>query len=283
MDLERTIVASHEGAPSAGLGLLAAHRHRVDLGLDSDGHLQQKQVGGFRTKKDAQAALNEALAGLQHNTFVAPSRQTVAAFLELWIDGARSELAITVWTNYGEIIRRYVVPHLGSKRLVDLSPLDVKAWHAALLERGRIDGGALSVASVQLAHRVLHRALADAVRWKLISANPASGARVPRGERKEMRVWTTEEAGTFLGSVADDRLAAAVGPRPAHRGAARRASCVPGRCGHRPASPDRVQHAAGSDRRRRSAPPGYAPFQVSLRGACGAPDRSADGAVIHRL
>ncbi len=66
----------------------------------------------------------------------------------------------------------------------------------------------LAVASVQLAHRILHRALADAVRWNLIPANPASGARVPRGERKEMRVWTAEEAATFLASVADDRLAA---------------------------------------------------------------------------
>jgi integrase len=182
--------------------------YRVDLGLDSGGRRQQKQVGGFRTKKDARAALNEALAGLQRGTYVAPSRQTVAAFLELWIGGARSELAITAWTNYGDIIRRYVVPHLGSKRLVDLSPLDVKAWHATLLDHGRMDGGALAVASVQLAHRILHRALADALRWNLVPANPASGARVPRGERREMRVWTAEEATMFLASVADDRLAA---------------------------------------------------------------------------
>jgi integrase len=182
--------------------------YRLDLGIDTDGRREQKQVGGFRTKKAAQAALNEALTGLQRGTYVAPSRQTVAEFLELWIDGARSELAITAWTNYGEIIRRYIVPFIGSKRLVDLSPLDVKAMHAALLDHGRSDGTALAVASVQLAHRVLHRALADAVRWNLIPINPASGARVPKGERKEMSVWTAEEASTFLDTVADDRLAA---------------------------------------------------------------------------
>jgi hypothetical protein len=180
--------------------------YRLDLGIDADGRREQKQVGGFRTKKAAQAALNEALAGLQRGTYVAPSRQTVAGFLELWIDGARSELAITAWTNYGEIIRRYVVPYIGAKRLVDLSPLDVKAMHAALLDHGRRDGTALAVASVQLAHRVLHRALA--VRWNLIPTNPATGARVPKGERKEMSVWTAEEASTFLDAVADDRLVA---------------------------------------------------------------------------
>ena len=182
--------------------------YRLDLGIDTDGRREQKQVGGFRTKKAAQAALNEALAGLQRGTYVAPSRQTVAGFLEVWIDGARSELAITAWTNYREIIRRYVVPYIGAKRLVDLSPLDVKAMHAALLDHGRKDGTALAVASVQLAHRVLHRALADAVRWNLIPTNPATGARVPKGERKEMSVWTAEEASTFLDAVAHDRLAA---------------------------------------------------------------------------
>jgi integrase len=182
--------------------------YRLDLGIDTAGRREQKQVGGFRTKKAAQAALNEALAGLQRGTYVAPSRQTVAGFLEAWIDGARSELAITAWTNYREIIRRYVVPYVGAKRLVDLSPLDVKAMHAALLDHGRKDGTALAAASVQLAHRVLHRALADAVRWNLIPTNPASNVRVPKGERMEMSVWTAEEASTFLDTVADDRLAA---------------------------------------------------------------------------
>jgi integrase len=160
-------------------------------------------------------------------TYVAPSRQTVAGFLELWIDGARSELAITAWTNYGEIIRRYVVPYIGAKRLVDLSPLDVKAMHAALLDHGRRDGTALAVASVQLAHRVLHRALADAVRWKLIPINPATGARVPKGERKEMSVWTAEEAGTFLTTVADGRLPRCAPKASTGRAARARAGVVP--------------------------------------------------------
>lgn len=157
---------------------------------------------------ESRAALNEALAGLQRGTYVAPSRQTVGAFLEMWIEGARTELALTAWVNYGDSIRRYIAPHLGSKRLVDLSPLDVKVWHAALLDHGRADGGGLAVASVQLSHRVLHRALADAVRWKLISTNPVSGTRVPRGERKEMRTWTADEATRFLDGIAGDRLVA---------------------------------------------------------------------------
>ena len=75
-----------------------------------------------------------------------------------------------------------------------------------LLESGRQDGQPLATNSVKLAHRVLHRALADAVRWNLIVVNPASGVRVPKGTTKAMKVWTAEDAKRFLDALADDRL-----------------------------------------------------------------------------
>ncbi|MDX2381042.1 MAG: site-specific integrase [Acidimicrobiia bacterium] len=182
--------------------------YRIDGGFDDRGRRRQREVGGFRTKKEAQAALNDALAETQRGTYVAPSRTTVGDFLDEWHEGAKTELALTAWTNYGQIIRRNIRPYLGSKRLTDLTPLDVKRWHGKLLEGGRRDGGPLSVASVKLAHRILHRALADAVRWNLIPTNPASGVRVPKSATKEMTVWTAEEATRFLDAVAEDRLVA---------------------------------------------------------------------------
>jgi integrase len=182
--------------------------YRLDLGIDENGRRGQKQVGGFRTKKAAQAALNDALSAIQHGTYVAPSRQTLGAFLDMWIEGARNELALTSWTGYRDMIRRWITPHLGGKRLVELTPIDVKVWHSALLDHGGVGGRPLSVRSVQYAHRVLHRALADAVRWNLIPINPASGARAPRVQRSELTVWTAEEAATFLQHVAQERLAA---------------------------------------------------------------------------
>lgn len=182
--------------------------YRIDTGLDDRGRRRQREVGGFRTKKEAQAALNDALSGSQRGTYVAPSRTTVRQFLDEWHEGAKTELGVTAWTNYGQIIRRNIQPYLGTKRLTDLSPLDVKRWHGKLLEGGRMDGGPLSVASVKLAHRILHRALADAVRWNLIAVNPATGVRAPRGEPTEMTVWTADEAKRFLDAMAEDRLIA---------------------------------------------------------------------------
>ena len=89
---------------------------------------------------------------LQHGTFVAPSRQTLGAFLDTWIEGVRNEFAVTSWTGYRDMVRRWMKPHLGGKRLVELTPMEVKAWHSALLDHGGAGGRPLSVRSVQYAH-----------------------------------------------------------------------------------------------------------------------------------
>src|SRR4029453_7308078 len=115
-------------------------------------HRLQKQVGGFPTKRVAQASLNDALAALQRGGYIAPSRQTVGEFLAVWIEGAQTELAVTAWKNYAMVIDNYITPHLGSKRLVDLSPMRIKPWQALLLDHGAKSGKPLSTRSVQLAH-----------------------------------------------------------------------------------------------------------------------------------
>lgn len=182
--------------------------YRLDLGYDDEGKRRQREVGNFPTKREAQAGLNESLAELQRGSYVAPSRQTVRDYLDSWITTAKSELAETAWTNYRNVVRAYIVPYLGSKRLTDLSALDIKKWHGELLDHGRKDGRPLAVNSVKLAHRVLHRALADGVRWNVIAANPATSVRVPRSEHKPMNVWTPDEARRFLHATADDRTSA---------------------------------------------------------------------------
>jgi hypothetical protein len=51
---------------------------------------------------------------VQRGSYVAPSRQTVGEFLDRWIDGVRSELAVTAWTNYRDVIGLYVTPISGA-------------------------------------------------------------------------------------------------------------------------------------------------------------------------
>ena len=87
----------------------------VDLPLGPDGRRAQARRRGFRTKAEAQAALDDLRVAGRHGTYVAPARQTVAEFLEHdWLPVARRELADSTWESYERNIRHHVVPHIGS-------------------------------------------------------------------------------------------------------------------------------------------------------------------------
>jgi Arm domain-containing DNA-binding protein len=51
------------------------------------GEYQQRKEGGYRTKKLAEQALTRLLASVDEGTYMAPSRLTVGAYLDRWLDG----------------------------------------------------------------------------------------------------------------------------------------------------------------------------------------------------
>jgi integrase len=84
---------------------------------------------------------------------------------------------------------------------------NLKALHLQGLYRERLDAG-LSGATVQKAHHVLHKALAQAVRWDLLPRNPADAVKAPRPSPKEMRPLSAPEVDRLLEAARSDRLEA---------------------------------------------------------------------------
>jgi integrase len=128
-------------------------------------------------------------------------------FLEEWIGVAKMRLRHSTYSGYRTQIRRHIVPSLGNRRLDELTPQDLNALYARLLADGRCDGkGGLSRRTVQYTHTILKAALSDAVRWDLISKNPADGADPPTVRTPEMKTWSADEVRSFLARVRKDRL-----------------------------------------------------------------------------
>lgn len=101
----------------------------------------------------------------------------------------------------------HVIPHIGGLALQQLTPQRLNTLYSSLQRR---DGrGALSARSIGHVHRLLHVALGDAVRWRLLPNNPADHAGPPRPQPTEMSVWTPGELRVFLEHVRRDRLYAA--------------------------------------------------------------------------
>jgi Arm DNA-binding domain/Phage integrase, N-terminal SAM-like domain len=95
------------------------------LGRDNDGKKRQKWVGGFRTRKDAEGALSEALERVRTGTWADPGRQTVGEFLEDWLTAVTPSLRASTAASYEQTLRGWVIPRIGG---VKLSALTSARW-----------------------------------------------------------------------------------------------------------------------------------------------------------
>lgn len=189
----------------------------VDLPPAADGKRRQKKCRGFPTKKAAEAALSELVGRAQRGPIAEPGRQTLAAYLESWLPGVRVSRTGSTASNYRWVLEAYVLPRIGGLRLAALQPNHLRSLYADLLESGSLGrgrdrvgrGGPLSARTVSLVHRILHRALEDAVSDGLLPRNPAAAVKRPATPKSAAgKVWSADQARRFLTSVAADRLEA---------------------------------------------------------------------------
>lgn len=183
--------------------------YRVDVPGAEPGQRKQVMKGGFPTRRAAEAALADRLTKIGTGEMVIEDRRVVAEYLAEWLTGMRLTLATTAWTNYRSILNLYVLPRIGQLRLTALTGPRLTAVYSDLLEHGGVKGRCLSPTTVRLVHRILTKALNDAVEARLLPSNPAQHAKVPARHRVDMRTWSAPQAAAFLKATAEDRLHAA--------------------------------------------------------------------------
>jgi integrase len=188
---------------------------RIFMGRDAQGKRRyiNKTIKG--KKKDAETYLSKTVTSISTGTFVEPSILSVGDYLDKWLQtAARHRVRARTFTDYSELLDRYVRPAIGEKRLSDLRPLHIQSLYTELQERG------LSARTVRYTHAVLSSALKQAVKWLMLAQNPASLVDVPKTTRREMQALSPEEAKRFLAESSKDRwsalfaLALSTGMRP---------------------------------------------------------------------
>jgi integrase len=137
-----------------------------------------------RTREQATAKLRAAIRAREEGLPAPTGVETVADFLLPWLDGAAPALKPLTVRRYREVVEGYLVPALGRRRLVELTPQQVSAMYGELLHRG------MAPKTVQLAHTVLHRALAQALRWGKVARNVTELVDPPRVPRAEAATLT---------------------------------------------------------------------------------------------
>jgi integrase len=181
-------------------------RLKFELPREPDGR-RRYQVVTFRGKRrDAEKKLSELLTAVDKNTFVAPSRVSIGEHVAARIDQWEASGAIGARTaeRYRELLTGQIAPHLGNMIMQQLKPLDIEAWHRVLRTKGRKDGaGGVGAYTIRGAHRVLSKALRDAVRFDMAMRNVAGkeGQTAPRMEREEIEIVSAERIGDLLAGL----------------------------------------------------------------------------------
>jgi hypothetical protein len=192
-------------------------------------------AGGKRTRKyfygTTQAEVRTLLLRSRHDLEqglpVIPERQTVAQFLNQWLDeSVKPNVKPMTYRSYGQIAC-LIAPELlsvrprklgkngkafgltktsengiGTVKLQKLSPQQVQSLLNLRLQEG------LSPRTVQYMLVVMRIALGQALRWGLVARNVAQLIDPPRVERQGFLPLTPEEAQLLLVTAKNDRLAA---------------------------------------------------------------------------
>jgi integrase len=133
--------------------------------------------------------------------------QTVAEYLETWLANyAKPNVGNKTYESYKRIVDLNIGPHLGHIKLRELRPLQVQTFYSELMRSGRQKGGGLSPLTVQHVHRLLRKALHQAVRWEILDRNPADGADAPRVPRKEMHALDRDGLSRLLTALRGNKL-----------------------------------------------------------------------------
>ena len=113
-------------------------------------------------------------------------------YVDQWLKTIKLRICSKTYESYESLLAKYIRPSLGKKVLVAIRPLDVQGVYGQMSDRG------LSPRTVQGAHWVLNAAFRQALQWEMILEVPTKGVKLPRIRRREMRVFSVEEAKTFL-------------------------------------------------------------------------------------
>lgn len=165
------------------------------------------------TKRDAQAKLNDLLSAVNNGTYVEKTKVTVAdhmrARLAQW--QADGDISPKTAERYGELVENQIVPHIGNLTIQQLDFAAIENWQATLRKVGRRDGkGGIAARTIGHAHRILGKALDDAIALRLVFRNEAKAKGAPKVDSEEIVILNEVTLKKLLAGLPGHALAAPI-------------------------------------------------------------------------
>ncbi len=151
-----------------------------------------------RREAEKQTAL--LLAEYETGKITAARPVTLEQFSRLWWRDyvERRQLSDRTKEYYKMMLNSRILPKLGSVKLKDIRPQTLNRFYAWLAQQG------ISGSTQHKYHGVLYTMLKCAVRWQIISMNPADAVEPPKSDTVEFTPYTDQQAAEMLQALTDE-------------------------------------------------------------------------------
>lgn len=173
----------------------------ITIGRDDRGRLIRKYFYG-KTRKETSEKLNRAIEELRDNRFINKSdNPTVEQWCHEWLwSYKRNSVKQKTFDQYETILRTHIIPDIGDIRLADL-----KTMHIQRVINKMYDSG-LSHRTIEVMKIVMHAALKQAQRNKLVGENVCENVVLPRKQPKRIRVLNEDEQTKLIAALKDNYI-----------------------------------------------------------------------------
>ena len=160
-----------------------------------------------KTQAEVKAKLKAAIANSQQLDVSKAGSYTVESWIRLWYEVyAEPRLRANTRAYYLNYINSHIIPSIGKIQLDKLTTIQLQRFYNNLQKNGRVQryehielkDKSLSPRVVRGVHTLLHNCLEQAVAERLILVNPAKGCKLPKLEKKEMKILPQEKIGVYL-------------------------------------------------------------------------------------
>ncbi|GAA4828370.1 site-specific integrase [Saccharopolyspora rosea] len=175
----------------------------VTVGYDARGKRKVKRASGT-TKTEARRELDKLLRAKADGLPAGSANYTVADAAKSWLAYGLNGRSKSTVDNYRFQVDGHIIPHLGKRKLRELSVEDVDKW---LADRATV----LSTRTVRLLHSLLERIVKHAQARDKVQRNVVTLSTVPTGqEGRPSKSLNLEQAAAVLKASEDSPLHAYV-------------------------------------------------------------------------
>lgn len=162
-----------------------------------------------------------------------PVKMTFAEYLDHWLEIHKIKLAPKTYASYHCEIENHIKPHLGNIKLLRLTPMQLQNYYVTIQKEGKANilrrklekenldkrakkraekrlqvmiaegKGGLSGTTAHYHHRIIHKALKQALKWQMVGQNVADAVDPPKKNDTEIEYMKKHQVHQFIDAIKD--------------------------------------------------------------------------------